>query len=84
MATRKTGAAAPRTASSRKAAKIAPATKQEASGAIIEPDAAKLADHPAVDANPRAGTSVDQNRIDFNDPTKDQAEAVADNLRHPG
>ena len=37
--------------------------------------------HPAVDADPRAGTSLQQNRIDFNDPNKDAAEAVAEALK---
>lgn len=37
--------------------------------------------HPAVDANPRANTTVEQNRIDFNDPTISGAEAVAQNLK---
>lgn len=32
--------------------------------------------HPAVDANPRANTTADQNRIDFNDPGLSGAEAV--------
>lgn len=36
--------------------------------------------HPAVDANPRANTSVVQNQIDFNDPTISGAEAVKRNL----
>lgn len=36
--------------------------------------------HPAVDNDPRADTSVDQNRIDFNDPTKSSEEAVAEQL----
>ncbi|MGB7407161.1 MAG: hypothetical protein WA908_01530 [Pontixanthobacter sp.] len=40
--------------------------------------------HPAVDANPRAGTSADQNRIDFNDPTKSSAQAVQDALKKSG
>ena len=40
--------------------------------------------HPAVDDNPRAKTSVEQNRIDFNDPTLSGAEAVAQNLRAQG
>lgn len=34
--------------------------------------------HPAVDANPRANTTVDMNRIDFNDPVKTGAEIAAD------
>ncbi|MDE0878920.1 MAG: hypothetical protein OSB00_09725 [Sphingomonas bacterium] len=36
--------------------------------------------HPAVDDNPRANTTDEQNRIDFNDPTKSGSDAVADNL----
>jgi hypothetical protein len=68
MAPRKSGAAAPRRRSSAPA-KIAPASVQEASGAVIEPSVAKLPDHPSVDRNPREGTTVDQNRADFNDPS---------------
>jgi hypothetical protein len=77
------GAAAPRRATKRtaKQANIAPATTQEASGAVIEPSVAKLPDHPAVDRNPREGTTVEQNQVDFNDPTKSQEEAVKDNLK---
>ena len=61
-------------------AKIKPATEFEASGAPhqIVPDVD--VNHPAVDNDPRAGTSVEQNRIDFNDPTLSGAEAVAKNL----
>lgn len=67
-------------------AKIAPATEFEASGAVIEPAVVEEVDmkHPAVDDNPRAGTSVEQNQIDFNDPTKTQEEAVVDNLKSSG
>lgn len=36
--------------------------------------------HPAVDANPRAGTTEGQNQIDFNDPTKPGHEVVAEQL----
>ena len=32
--------------------------------------------HPAVDNVPRANTTADQNRIDFNDPTISGSEAV--------
>ena len=41
-----------------------------ASGAIIEPEIAQGIDmiHPAVDANPRAGTAAVQNARDMNDP----------------
>jgi hypothetical protein len=33
-------------------------------------------EHPAVDNDPRAGTTSNQNRIDFNDPSIDGREAV--------
>lgn len=39
--------------------------------------------HPAVDNNPRANTTVVQNQIDFNDPTIEGHEAVARNLGYP-
>ena len=81
MATRKPNAPA-----KPKAATIAPATDFEASGAVIEPGAKAAVDmkHPAVDDNPRKGTSADSNRIDFNDPTKTDEEAVVDNLNNNG
>ncbi|HYI42677.1 MAG TPA: hypothetical protein VD768_03545 [Sphingomicrobium sp.] len=62
-------------------ANIAAATDFEASGAP-EQTAGIDVKHPAVDANPRANTTVDQNRIDFNDPTLTGSEAVADNLKN--
>ncbi|ADH87353.1 neurotactin [Ancylobacter novellus DSM 506] len=40
--------------------------------------------HAAIDDNPRANTSVEQNRIDFNDPTLSGSEAVANNLKGEG
>lgn len=49
----------------------APATQMESpSGAFIEQEIkdAIPVDHPAVDNNPRAGTSAVQNGADFNDP----------------
>jgi hypothetical protein len=36
--------------------------------------------HPAVDGDPRANTTVNQNKIDFNDPTIAGHEAVEKNL----
>lgn len=48
----------------------APVTELESpSGAIIEPEVAKAVDvtHEAVDANPRDGTTAEQNAIDWND-----------------
>jgi hypothetical protein len=57
-------------------ANLAPATEVDAAGAPqqIVPDVDMS--HPAVDANPRANTTVGQNRIDFNDPTISGQEAV--------
>lgn len=51
----------------------------EASGAIVEPQIVDAVDvtHEAIDANPRAGTTADQNRIDLND-AKRAAPADAD------
>lgn len=66
-----------------KAADVKPATAFEQSGAPVQ--AADIdTGHPAVDANPRAGTTEAQNRIDFNDPTLTGAEAVAKNLANQG
>jgi hypothetical protein len=56
-----------------------PATEFDPSGAPhqvaqVDPD------RPALDNDPRANTSADQNRIDLNDPTLSGAEAVERNL----
>ncbi|MCB5201892.1 hypothetical protein LH464_05290 [Neorhizobium sp. T786] len=51
----------------------APATEMDAaSGAFIEPEIKKAipVDHPAIENNPRAGTSAVQNGGDFNDPRR--------------
>lgn len=51
----------------------APAKEMDAaSGAFIEPEikAAIPVDHPAIESNPRAGTSAVQNGGDFNDPRR--------------
>lgn len=61
------------------AANIPPATGFEPSGAPIQLTDIDAA-HPAVDANPRANTTVDQNRIDFNDPGLSGEDAVKRNL----
>jgi hypothetical protein len=58
---------------------IPPATGFELSGAPIQLTDIDAA-HPAVDANPRANTTVDQNRIDFNDPGLSGEDAVKRNL----
>ncbi|KKW93875.1 hypothetical protein [Sphingobium chungbukense] len=61
-------------------ANVSPATEIDASGAPqqIVPDVDL--EHPAVDNDPRAGTTVEQNKIDFNDPTLSGREAVEKNL----
>ncbi len=67
-----------------KAANIPAATSVDTSGAPqqVVPDVDMS--HPAVDDNPRANTTVDQNRIDFNDPTIPGHDAVADALNAQG
>jgi hypothetical protein len=61
-------------------ANIAAATDFDAAGAPqqIVPDVDPS--HPAVDNDPRANTTTQQNRIDFNDPNLSGAEAVKRNL----
>lgn len=61
-------------------ANIAAATEFDPSGAPVQIVSDVDPSHPAVDNNPRANTTVDQNRIDFNDPTISGAEAVAQSL----
>lgn len=65
---------------------LAPATDVAASGALIEPEIIGRIDtkHPAVDDAPRKGQPVLANRIDFNDPGKTDADAVAENLKAQG
>ena len=41
-------------------------------------------DHPAVDNDPRKDSTLDQNRIDFNDPGLSEEEAVTENLKKQG
>jgi len=64
-----------------KPANIKPATQVDTSGAPqqIVPDVDL--DHPAVDNDPRAGTTDVMNRIDFNDPAKSGQEVVEDQLK---
>lgn len=65
-------------------ANIAPADTVDTSGAPqqIVPDVDMS--HPAVDADPRAGTTDVQNQIDFNDPTKSGQQAVEEALAAQG
>ncbi|MBP2459593.1 MULTISPECIES: hypothetical protein [unclassified Rhizobium] len=65
-------------------ADIAPATTVDPSGAPVQIVPDVDLSHPAVDANPRAGTTVAQNQIDFNDPTITGSQAVAKALREQG
>lgn len=66
-----------------KPANVAPATSIAPSGAPEQVTEFDM-DHPAVDKDPRAGTTQDQNRIDFNDPTLSGSEAVERNLAAQG
>lgn len=68
----------------RKPAAPKPATSFAPSGAPEQTVADVDASNPAVDADPRANTSADQNRIDFNDPGLSSAEAVEKNLKAQG
>ncbi|NVD43480.1 hypothetical protein [Qipengyuania atrilutea] len=67
--------------SAKKAENVKPAETIDTAGAPqqIVPDVDM--DHPAVDNDPRAGTSAEQNKIDFNDPDLSGSEAVAKNLK---
>ena len=60
---------------------IPAATKIDPSGAPVQIVPDVDLNHPAVDADPRANTTADQNRIDFNDPSLDGSEAVEKNLK---
>lgn len=60
---------------------VAPATQIDPSGAPVQIVPDVDLSHPAVDADPRANTTADQNRIDFNDPTISGQEAVEQNLK---
>ncbi|CZT36142.1 hypothetical protein [Rhizobium sp. 9140] len=65
-------------------ANIQAATEIDPSGAPVQIVPGVDLEHPAVDANPRAGTTVAQNQIDFNDPNLSGSEAVAKMLRAQG
>jgi hypothetical protein len=78
------GTAAGDQAATEQAANIAPATEVDPSGAPVQIVPDVDLSHPAVDADPRKGTTVAQNRIDFNDPTLSSAEAVAQMLNAQG
>ena len=67
--------------SAKKAENVKPAETIDTAGAPqqIVPDVDMK--HPAVDNDPRAGTSAEQNKIDFNDPDLSGSEAVEKNLK---
>lgn len=60
---------------------IPAAKKIDPSGAPVQIGPDVDLSHPAVDADPRANTTAEQNRIDFNDPSLDGSEAVEKNLK---
>jgi len=60
-----------------KPADISPAAEFDPSGAPHQVDGIDMG-HPAVDANPRANTTDLQNRIDFNDPTREGIDVVTE------
>jgi hypothetical protein len=62
-------------------AKIEPAVEFDPSGAPLQTVPSVDPEHPAVDSDPRANTTEDQNRIDFNDPALSGQEAVEKNLK---
>ena len=61
-------------------ANIPPATHIDPSGAPVQIVPDVDLSHPAVDNDPRANTTAEQNRIDFNDPTIPGHVAVERNL----
>ena len=65
-------------------ANIAPAKAFDTSGAPIQIVPDVDVKHPAVDNDPRKGTTVNQNKIDFNDPYMSGEEAVLKNLEAQG
>ena len=78
---KKTVVATDTAADTSKPAGIKPATTFSTSGAPVQivPDVDP--GHPAVDNDPRKGTTLEQNRIDFNDPGIEGHEAVEQNLK---
>lgn len=84
MAAKKQTPATPATSQNSEQANIAPATEFAPSGAPVQSVPDVDPEHPAVDNDPRKGTTVDQNRIDFNDPTISGSEAVQKNLDEQG
>ena len=81
MTTRKTVATKP---AAKKPAAIKPATEFAPSGAPVQTVPDVDAANAAVDNDPRATTTEEQNRIDFNDPRLSSAEAVEKNLKAQG
>lgn len=82
MTTSKTSAtkAAAKKAAAKKPAAIAPAKTFAPSGAPEQTALGVDPFNPALDNDPRAATTVEQNKIELNDPTLSDAEAVQRNL----
>ena len=57
-----------------------PSAGFEASGAPAQVVADANQDHPSLDTDPRANTTAEQNRIDFNDPVRPGIEIVTEQL----
>lgn len=72
-----------REAELQKPAEIAPATEFSPSGAPRQVTDIDVS-HPAVDNDPRAETTIAQNKADFNDPGLSMEEAVAEQLKKGG
>ena len=72
-----------REAELKKPADIAPATEFSPSGAPRQVTDIDVS-HPAVDNDPRAETTIAQNKADFNDPGLSMEEAVAEQLKKGG
>ncbi|MBA9071719.1 hypothetical protein FHR71_005505 [Methylobacterium sp. RAS18] len=84
MAATNTASEKPAETEGQKPANIPAATEINTSGAPQQVVPGVDMSHPAVDSDPRAGTTVDQNRIDFNDPTIPGHDAVANALNEQG
>jgi len=61
-------------------AEIIAATSFDPSGAPAQVVPDVDPSHPAVDVDPRANTTAEQNRIDFNDPGKPGVDVVSEQL----
>lgn len=61
-------------------AEISPAETFDPSGAPVQIVPDVVPNHPSVDNNPRANTTETMNRIDFNEPLRDDVDVVTEQL----